>query len=365
MNLIQNVTGKNYVYMNNLDDNTSMESINMGMDMTTDVIAQGFTHKVLTNFTTGCYAKDVDFNLTTNLEDNNRAKLGIVSYNDDNTTNLIIQDTNSTLHIPATEFLDVNEGNSSFRIRYNIGREANQTRNPIEVKFERYDAKSDYFDDSKPKVKDTDDYNTSSGINLSEIFYYARVSSYVENYPPTDKTSILTPLFVEVYCQTNTPTQDWCRDIIKPTMISNGQKTYKGWYLNTEHDTTAGEGQVTGLGVNITTSCNGSGLGINTNYNPANMNFVNGKINNIQTSLNGSLGKEEIKAKIDIVTSPWLRYNKKSINNNAYYNVTFKPSGDLTGISKNGNGTSIGYNLMRDQNGNLNGMVEKSGKMSW
>ena len=354
---IQNISGKNYVYMNNLNDNASM-----GMDIYTNVIAEGFKHNKLTNFTNGCFAEEVDFNLTTDLVNSSRASYGIQSYNDTNISNESINITNSfnRLKIPATKFLDKNEGNSSFVLRYNIGREYNQTSNPIKVDFKRYDATSDYFEESNPRVKDTQEYNSSSPIDLSEIFYYARVSSYVENYAPTDKESITTPLFVEVYCQTNTATQDWCRDTMRLTannMISNGQKTYDGWYLNSQHNSTT-EGIVSTL-------ISGNPTEITTNYNPAIYNFVNGKIDNIQTSLTAPLGDHEIKANIEIATSVWLRYNKKSIHDNASYNVTFKPSGDLTGISNNGNGSSIGYNLMRKEDGSLNGSVEKNGKMSW
>jgi len=110
---------------------------------------------------------------------------------------------------------------------------------------------------------------------LSEIFYYARVSSYLEHYPATQKETIPTPLFVEVYCRTITPTQNWCRDTMQLTannIINNGEKTYQGWYLNTQHDS-ATEGTASIL-VNVSGNANE----VTTNYNAISHNFVNGKI---------------------------------------------------------------------------------------
>ena len=355
---IHNPTGKNYVYMNNLE-----EDVNMGMDMHTDVIAQGYNHDVLTNFTTGCFAEDVDFNLTTDLMENSRTNYSITSYNDNNISNqnINILDINETLHIPSEEFLDPNEGNSSLTIRYNIGKEYNQTTNPIRVNFLRFDANSSYFETSTPTVSETDNQIVNN-INLNQIFYYARVYSYLEHYPATQKETIRTPLFVEVYCQTITPTQNWCRDTMQLTnnrIIGFGQKVYQGWYLNTQHDS-ATEGTASVL-LNVSGNANE----VTTNYNAISHDFTNGKIDNVQTSLTVPLADDNIEAEIEIQTDTWLRYNKQNPNGNASYHVTFKPAGDIIGIPSNNGNADLGYNLMKDNNGSLNGIIEKNGKISW
>jgi hypothetical protein len=263
------------------------------------------------------------------------------------------------INIAKEDFKDDNNGSIKINMLYNMEKLFNEPTNPIKVDFVSLDLNTT---DLEAKMRgEAHQPHGEGNITKERMFYFSRVSSYLKHYPATDKESIHTPLFVEVYCQTKTPTQDWCRDTMQLTangIIRNGTKTYKGWYLNTGHDS-ATEGEVKNL--NVIKRANA----VSTNYDASIAhNFVNGKIDNIETSLITPLGDEKIKAKIEIVTSEWLRFNKKSNTKNGFYTVTFKPAGQLVGVSKNREG-DIGYNLMRDNNGSLNGMVEKNGKMSW
>lgn len=349
----RNPFGKNYVYMNNLNEDTRM-----GIDLFTNVIAQGYNHHVLTNFTTGCFSKDVKIKLHTDFNDDaNNSKYGIQSYNESNTsnTNIDVKLLSKTLDIPSNKFLDQNEGNCSIKVRYNIGKEYDKKTNPVQVKFESFDANSSYLEESKPKVSDINrinDINSTSIINnQSQIFYFARVSSYLENYPATNKKSINTPLFVELFCLTKTEHQTWCRDTMNIKSIGKriGQKTYEGWYLAHQHNSST-EGTVHALiSQNDDISVNPT-----TNIPP----FIEGKINDIETFYNkdGDLS-QSIEAQIVIDTDVWLRFNKESIlgmpKGTSSYTIKMKSISSTTGAGNTGN-------LVESVK-----KVEHNGKISW
>ena len=63
----------------------------------------------------------------------------------------------------------------------------------------------------------------------------------------------------------------------------------------------------------------------------------------------------------------WLQYNRRIILGKHFssYFVTFKPVAGMAGINSNDNNSSLGYNMMRNKQGKLNGIIEKNGKMSW
>jgi len=237
-------------------------------------------------------------------------------------------------------------------------REFNNTINPLLVNFIALDANATTI---KSKVKNKEHIPKGEGsINSSKTFYFARVSSYLEHYPATNKKSINTPLFIEIYCQTADINQSWCRDQMRLSsngIIHNGQKTYKGWYLATQHDSTL-EGQIKNL--------HSSNPSIKTNYTIATHPMNKGKIKDIQTSYILNELEKETKAEIEIHTDIWLRFNKKDKNKNASYFVTIKPISGMAGIHVDSdNNSNLGYNLMRDKKKNLNGILEKNGKMSW
>jgi len=364
--------GKNHLYMSDL--NLSKE---MGVELNSTITAKGKNGGRLSNFTKGCIEENPtltaklrfafeddrgtwdDSNMTfpQSIKGQPLAPQQIVAFNEEN---LSVAHTEmiQNITIAKEDFKDDNNGSMKINTLYNMEKLFNKPTNPIKVDFVSLDLNTT---DLEAKMRgEANQPHGKGNINATRIFYFSRVSSYLKHYPATDKESIHTPLFVEVYCRTKTPSQDWCRDTMKLTangIIRNGNRTYKGWYLNTGHDS-ATEGEVTTLKVIKHTQ------DVVTNYASIPHNFVNGKIDKIQTSLTTSLGDDEIKAKIELVTSEWLRFNKKSNTKNGFYTVTFKPAGQLVGVSKNTDG-DIGYNLMRDNNGSLNGMVEKNGKMSW
>ncbi len=350
---IRNPFGKSYVYMNNLDKDSRM-----GIDIFTNIIAQGYKHTPLTNFTTSCVAEDVNIKLHTDFDDDkNKSRYGIQSYNDNNisSNNISVKSLSKTLDIPSTNFLDKNEGNCSIKVRYNIGKEYNKAINPINVTFKSFDTNSSYLEESKPKVSYINkikDINSTSIINnQNQIFYFARIDSYVKNYPETNKKSINTPLFVEIYCRTKTPKQEWCRNTMNLNTIGKriGNKTYRGWYLAKKHNP-ATEGSVKEL-----ISLNPD---ISTNPTTVFPHFSKGKFKKIKTFYNKSgVPTSDIRAEIAIKTDDWLRFNKNSITGmpegTPSYFIKLKTLSSTTGEGETG---KVLETVKR---------VEYNGKMQW
>jgi hypothetical protein len=369
--------GKDYLYMSDL--NLSRE---MGVELKSTIIAKGKNGGQLSNFTQSCIEDNptLTFKLRFEFEDDRgtwsdsnitlpQSVTGqelkpqqIVAFNDKNLSKLNMTMIEN-ISIAKKDFEDENNGSMKINVLYNMEKLFREPTNPIKVNFISLDLNTT---DLEAKIKGEDNTPTGEGsIDKNRTFYFARVSSYLEHFPPTDKTSINTPLFVEVYCRTKDVNQSWCRETMKLTdngIIRNGQKTYQGWYLATQHDSTT-EGTVLKL-----RNISGNSDKINTNYSDNNTpipHFVNGGIEDIQILYNGKI-EEETEAEIEIDTDIWLKFNQRDENKNASYFVTMKPISGMAGVNADAkNRGGLGYNLMRNENGRLNGILEKNGKMSW
>ncbi len=394
-NLTNLHNNKEYLYMSDL--NFSKE---IGVELKSTIIAKGENGTALTNFTKSCIDDNISLTFRLNFsflsdegESNNTSYTApksiaingvrttlmpqqIVKFNDNDTNTSV--ESMSDIAIEK-KFLDENNGSMKVSILYNMQKLFTKPINPIDVNFTSIEITSSNLI-GRREDKDNIPYGLKK-IDKNRTFYFARVSSYLEHYPPSNKTTINTPLFVEVYCKVKNRSQNWCRETMKLTqnkMIRHGQKTYKGWYLATEHNSTT-DGKVLKLqsdtqmvkispqenfppfkkgkikDIKIVNLNNISSSNINQNYRLTNIN-QNNRI------------EEKIKAKISIETDPWLSFNSsgnRSGPSSSFYSITFKPTSGITGVNINSNRSDLGYNLMIDTNGTLNGIVEKNGKISW
>ena len=366
--------GRNYLYMGSLSNSNEMSIVVDG-----NVTALAKNGERTTNFTEGCLAHRVDLSLdytiTTDsgVYDNNLTQLQTtkntpivierkIKHNSGNFSNVVESNTfENNISLGIEDFDDNLTGNTYLKILYNIRKNLNETTNPIKIKFRQAHAVSE-DSGSNLAMNEIEDFIPTGlqDLDMSEILYFARVSSSLTHYPKTNQKSIHTPIFVEVYCRRKAPTQDWCRDTMELTsngMIANGKKTYQGWYLATNHDSST-EGSVLEL-KNISYNSNK----ITTNYTSSIPPFNNGKIDNIQTLyINGDLN-EKVTGEIEIVSDSWLRYKNSS------YFVTFQFVSGLAGvISDDNKNIDIGHNLMRTKDNTevkLNGIFEKNRKISW
>ncbi|MCH9741376.1 MAG: hypothetical protein K0U38_11150, partial [Epsilonproteobacteria bacterium] len=190
--------GQNFVYMSDLDI-----SQDIGMIIKSDIIAQGKEHTPLTNFTKGCFAKDVtlflDYNITTpeynqtltydELNTTKGTPVGfkrVVTYNDEEFNAKDVTSTHLDNRIPLTSdmFLDANEGKSKVAVLYNINKNLSETTNPIRVGFKALDINST---DAISKVMNQDRVaiktENTGQVNDTRTFYFSQVASDYENYP--------------------------------------------------------------------------------------------------------------------------------------------------------------------------------------
>ena len=338
------------------------KSTEMGVKLNSSIKAVGEQGGVLSNFTNSCIEDNV--NLSLNL-DFSFVTDGL-TYRDGNFTSIsgevlqpqqIIQfnkESNDTVSYMnpmidvSDKFLDENNGTMSINILYNMEKLFTEPTNPIKVSFFSLDLNTTNLE-AQMEEKDKIPTGTKT-IDTNRTFYFARIISY--DYPETEKRSIETPLFIEVYCRIQDVNQSWCRDTMELTkngILHNGQTTYQGWYLAHQHDSST-EGRVHALisqhpdiSVNHT-----------TNIPP----FKEGKIKSIETfyNKNGELLKS-IQAQIVIDTDVWLRFNKEAIlgmpEGTSSYTINMKALSSTTGAGNTGN-------LIESVK-----KVEHNGKISW
>ena len=353
---------KDYLYMNDLN-----RSINMGIKLSSIINAVGENNTTLSNFTKSCMSSDIRLQLGLKFsfisdegESNNSnytppksiATIGggrttlmpqqVVYFNDDNTTNVEhMRDINI-----EEAFLDENNGSMKITTLYNMEKLFKKPTNPIKVDFISLDINSSNL---SAKLRDKEhDANGTGEILENRIFYFARVASYRENYPETNKKHFDTPLFIEIFCKKPNDPQ-WCNDVmnLNNVTLQKGIRKIRGWHTTKNHDSLA-EGQVYRLISNKDS--------ITTNYPDNNCTaFITGRIDDIQTSSTST--EERIKAIIAIDSDVWLRYNKKVISGvpfgSSSYSVIIKNPSALTGIGEN-------KTMIESAN-----KVEHNGKMSW
>ena len=224
----------------------------------------------------------------------------------------------------------------------------NDSINPIKVNFISLDTNAT---DTTVKIKNEDISPIGEGnINGFRTFYFARIASEMKTFPSTNKRVIKTPLYVEIYCKV-IGNRGFCdNDMNLATIGRNTHKTDRGWYLAKEHNGAA-DGQVTSLTSHkIKVNKNDDDENHIATNHPNNINipnFIDGRIDTIETRYTAEKLTKTNKAKITIDSDIWLQFDNSS------YTVTFKDIAETTGVGKNG------HMLQRRP------QIERNGKMSW
>ena len=346
--------GKDYIYMSNLNS-----SLDMGIDISTDIIAEGKDGTPLTNFTKSCVAKDVNIYLNYNItnEKLNSASTynslntvkgtevkfkRVVSYNSNNfdINNAVEGHLDNNITISSDDFLDSNEGNSSVDILYNINKNLSEQINPIKIAFNSLDANST---SSSSKVEDKDrvpQKSVGSGtLNSVKTLYYSSVIPDKENYPDSFTSSISTPVGAYIYCDFN---RTLCNDMIGVNGL-NSSKTQMGWYLATLHNSIT-DGTINPSQSNILSAHNNRLNSVSITPNPI-LNFNQGRrgrLENLKTNFIGSVISltKPIDVEVNLNPSPWLSYHPNpSRGGNPFYHIIYRGdnSGTISGIGNTGN----------------------------
>ena len=354
----QNGTTKEYLYMSDLNKSTDM-----GVKVENSIVVKGMEQTRLTNFTKGCMAKgtlSLDLNYTVLLDSgfyhkgeafhissiNNKfifpqqlVALHNNIFDGDKTTLL------KKIEVNASEFIN-SELNMS--ILYNMEKTFDDPSNPIKVDFISFDLNTTDIN-STLKGEEHNPVGVSS-IDENRTFYFARVASRLQNYPETEKKSIHTPLFVEIFCKIPN-NRVWCEESMNMKEVGLfSEKSSRGWYIAVEHNSSM-DGRV----IRLNSDKNDT---IDAIYPTPMPNFKRGRINNVYTNyVSSGIPSAETIAEIAIETDVWLRFNNRAVAGyplgTPSYRVKIKSLSSTTGAGNTGN---IMQSVQK---------VEHNGKMSW
>ncbi|MBU1667901.1 LamG domain-containing protein [bacterium] len=369
-------TAHNYVYMNDLHDNTGM-----GVHINGDVIAKGEKGSTLTNFSTGCVAEDVeisiDYNVTTTegtfsktVSDNTDSKSNKDDDDDDDksytnpfdflkkffslddfdiktTRNSKVQssliighngtENNATyqeLHEPITlnkaYFLNENNGSCNLEILYNIEKDYKETINPVKIDFISLEANATT---SNSTVNNQEWFPTGKqNLNQTRYFYFTRLAPDLENYNTIYDRTLATPVTIEIYCEHN---RSWCTEMIGSNGL-NSANTQVGWYTAQHHDVLT-DGTINVFEIdedNVTVT------------DISNSFYNDGRFNQIKTNYSGD--KKTVVTKIDIYATSWLNYHPNAVNGIPFWKIKFKKMApaDPSGIGQTGHKLELNRNAV-------------------
>ena len=325
--------GKNWLYMYDINgSNITFTTPKIAAYIKYTIKAKNKDGNIVQNYTRTCFP-DVDevhaprvnglklnttFDLFLDADLNSSLDANISLYTEDNSSNAIwvltkninlVQGNNSIREwIGPTNF---ENGVGIAKLYFNIDKNNSIAKNPMKIEVIDANTSTSWMSNpGSPKEFNGD------VINQEKIFYYGRV--HAPDYE-TDKKSVNTPIYVEVYCNS---------DEVNCTYFNiSGWEESKDdvyWWINKNHNNPK-DGNVSSL---IATP------NADININPTSFSsFLNG-VKDINISYNGS--NYPYKIRIEITPSSWLKYDKFDQNANPTYNVTFKGGSGWAGVGKTG-----------------------------
>ena len=303
-----NATTNNFVYNANIADANGSgvyTDLNMSYHIYGNIEARGQNDSTLTNFVTGCYAKDISVTLPRSayadgtmtfkqsLEtlDQNGSRVGI-NFEDANNSKFLV-------FVPKESFVKQLNGKADVRIRYNFARDISQARNPQKITFNTLSVDCNNMAECQSIANSSTTFQPTStkAINNTIYFYYARVHApkMVTNGPDGNATG-----YYEVYCYGS-----GCNKNYLQAELAGGTSSISDdprWWINGKHDVhTYG---------NITE--------VKQRRSPADVNAilsasVDNNSTNIALHYNASKGYP-YRAIMKIKPNKWLIYNKYNPN---------------------------------------------------
>jgi len=283
---------------------------------------------VLSNFVRGCYAEPVEVSFVLDqVYKGEGSKSGTkypIRWRETNSTGdtngkVLDADRFSILLDPGTmthAFAKKDAGSTGLKIRVNIDRNSSDPFNPQHIVIQSVEGNCTAPDSTVHADVIADHRATGSHVlNFDHVFYYARL--HAPDYS-TDKKSIKTPIYAEVYA-TTAPNTGW-----------KGSVDDVDWWINPTH--TAENGSI----VNLVPMQGFSSRPDKAISVSVSNNLVNGVFPDSTVSLIGWPMLHE--THIKIVTQPWLLYHKfiTDPNHMLFYNVEFTKKGGWAGVGKLG-----------------------------
>ncbi len=253
-------TVADFIYINNLRDTKHLIPTKdvMAMNIYGNIYAMGKNGGLLTNYTKGCSAKNINITLWYDLiKDTSSAPAAA----DEAVTNSnkidyslyvpgIDTDVNVYQAVGAAINIDYNKnyfddsngsvlGAAKFNGYFNFEREFNNPVNPFKLKFGKMRVKADN-DRSNANLSGSYIPKTEEDLNKTVNVYYARVESQNDFYDDIYENRVNTPVMISIYCDKSL---DFCNYFGIDTNTSNATDEYN-WWLSKAHNAALGDGKV-------------------------------------------------------------------------------------------------------------------------
>ncbi len=309
-----------FIYMNTLTDD-----YNMSIRVKGPIVAKGKNGTVLTNFTKQCYAKDLNLTFKRSLSPHEFTlnapvllRYYDINTSETNTTNLKDIDT-----IASARF---NSGTSNADLAINIDRRSWIVVNPIELNITEIRVGCANLSECETFADQKSDHDAEGNLTFGTTAPFRRFVYYGRLHAPdyrTDKDSISTPIYAEVYCD---PIQVNCQDF--NITRANGWKESVddvNWWINPLH--TSADGNITAISATKNFAVYDTDVSVNgANPYSAFFHAPNGGSYAPTVTYNGS--KKPHRARILVFTDPWLRFHKFFADGRVYYDIVFEGAAD-------------------------------------
>lgn len=231
-----------FIYMADIN---IAEDENMSLHLNGTIIALGENNSTLSNYTTGCYAKSLDLNVSksdTNLTNINSQQVIFQArfHNLDNNDTIIISqdinqdETNSSddfsIQTSPAYFRKLNNGTLNTRLNINYKRENNVSTNPKKVRYNSYNVACTNEMQNCQFNADLVGTKTTQGsvtINNDVTHYYGR--SHSPRYRYTDKNGTAF-IYYEVFCNGIE-----CDKTLLQNGINSKTTDDPRWFINENH----------------------------------------------------------------------------------------------------------------------------------
>ncbi|MDQ7047955.1 MAG: putative Ig domain-containing protein [Sulfurovum sp.] len=309
----------NFVYINTLDKNLYPNGVdeNMSYNIQGTFAATSYTEDTLPNFTSACYAKEVNMALLYNYTNGSTGNLtyDLIDYNSTNNSLIYRARENDNLNSStgiigqeAQYFAKDMRGSIMMDLGYNYPRTYNTPLNPKSVRINDFNI-SYASQPEKLHVEGKEDHQIFGNrtINQDIVFAYARAKPYKNFYDDITTNSIVNPISIVTYCDLGL---NLCQDRglanLATGMLIDSLSNESGWWYAQQHDVDS-DGTVV---------LRTSGGGTITPASPDGIITTNGIDNTVTVTNTG--GTPNIvaidliikEAGVDAYTDRWVIYNK-------------------------------------------------------
>ncbi len=336
---------RSYVFMNDLGNsyyNPPFPLYTMSTSFIGDISAISKGNRVTTNFTNGCAAQDVVLHINKNTSPTENSiydtKGNLVAFGQflqhtsatlpiSNSTTIL--DANTTL--PQVAFQDtVKSGKAYMLLHTNFKKPLNATVNPIDI---NYTGLYGYSPNALSSANMINNYipDGNQTYNKNLLYYFAKITPQKKLYDNVKSSSILTPIFVDIYCDTIAPVS--CADF-NLNILSHGENVEAGWYSANMFDQNNDGTTDLRIKTIFGDDANPSVIEVNGDSDDIPFDDGNGTQKDINVSVAGAARPSTVE--IEIQPVPWLIYDPNDPRGYPHYRVKFIGDSAWSGVGNIG-----------------------------